>query len=250
MNTSLLLQLFKDTLLLIPCSGAKQRGSKPSNALSILSALDPARAAALANARAALREKARVDEKTLMPAYLRYSGKLYEHGSTSIGGAIAAGQRVLIVSGGYGLLLADEPIGMYEKRFALSDWPGGLLEGCILDYARHEGIRSVIAVVSSTTDYAKLIRRVNWRKACLEVKGAAYRNTRKVQRMRSFFHLVRSLFAQAEDRSKRPVARAALAGTRTHRRFNGGSRSRIWRTSPRIGSCLTASNALQLVLAP
>jgi hypothetical protein len=168
MHTSLLLQLFKDTLLLIPCSGAKQRGSKPSNAVSILSALDPARAAALANARAALREKALVDEKTLMPAYLRYSGQLYEHGSTSIGGAVAAGQRVLIVSGGYGLLLADEPIGMYEKRFALSDWPGSLLEGCILDYARHEGIRSVIAVMSSTTDYAKLIRRVNWRRAGLE----------------------------------------------------------------------------------
>ncbi len=168
MNTSLLLQLFKDTLLLIPCSGAKQRGSKPSNALSILSALDPARAAALANARAALREKVLVDEKTLMPAYLRYSGQLYEHGSTSIGGAVAAGQRVLIVSGGYGLLLADEPIGMYKKRFALFDWPGGLLEGCILDYARHEGIRSVIAVMSSTTDYAKLIRRVNWMRAGLE----------------------------------------------------------------------------------
>lgn len=168
MNTSLLLQLFKDTLLLVPCSGAKQRGSKPSKALSILSALDPARAAALANARATLREKALVDEKTLMPAYLRYSGQLYEHGSTSIGRAVAAGQRVLIVSGGYGLLLADEPIGMYEKRFALFDWPGGLLEGCILDYARHEGIRSVIAVMSSTTDYAKLIRRVNWRRAGLE----------------------------------------------------------------------------------
>lgn len=167
MNTSSLLQLFKDTLLLIPCSGAKQRGSKLSNALSILSVLDPARATALTNARAALREKALVDEKTLMPAYLRYSGQLYEHGSTSIGGAVAAGQRVLIVSGGYGLLLADEPIGMYEKRFALSDWPGCLLEGCILDYARHEGIRSVIAVMSSTTDYAKLIRRVNWRRAGL-----------------------------------------------------------------------------------
>lgn len=168
MNTSPLLQLFKDTLLLIPCSGAKQRGSKPSSSLSILSAIDPTRAAALANARAVLREKALVDEKTLMPAYLRYSGQLYEHGSTSIGGAVAAGQRVLIVSGGYGLLLADEPIGMYKKRFALSDWPGGLLESCILDYARHEGIRSVIAVMSSTTDYAKLIRRVDWRRAGLE----------------------------------------------------------------------------------
>jgi len=168
MNTSLLLQLFKDTLLLIPCSKTKQPGSEPSNALSILLALDPARAAALANARAALLDKARVDDRTLMPAYLRYSGELYKHGSTGIGEAVAAGQKALIVSGGYGLLLADEPIGMYEKPFTRSDWPSGLLEGCILDYAHREGIRSVIAVMARTTDYAKLIRRVNWGGAGLE----------------------------------------------------------------------------------
>jgi hypothetical protein len=109
-----------------------------------------------------------LDEETLMPAYLRYAGQLYKHGSTPIGEAVAAGQRVLIVSGAYGILRADEPIGMYEKRFALSDWPGGLLEECMLDYARHEGIRSIIAVMSNTTDYAKLIRRVNWRTAGME----------------------------------------------------------------------------------
>ena len=131
--------------------------------------LDPANAAALANVRAALREEARVDEKTLMPAYLRYSGQPYKHSATYISGAVAAGKRVLIVSGGYGLILADEPIGMYDKQFALSDWPGGLLEECILDYAHHEGIRSVIAVMSRTTDYAMLIRSVkNWRRAGLE----------------------------------------------------------------------------------
>jgi hypothetical protein len=167
MNTSPLLQLSKDTLLVIPCSGAKQPGSKPGNALSILSEIDPARAARLATARAALRARAQVDEKTLMPAYRRYAGQLYEHGANSIGAALAAGRRILIVSGGYGLLLAVEAIGMYEKRFALSDWPRGLLEECLLDYARHVGVRSVIAVMSSTTDYARLIRSVNWRGAGL-----------------------------------------------------------------------------------
>jgi hypothetical protein len=167
-NTSPLLQLSKDTLLIIPCSGAKRPGSKPTNALSILSALDPVRAVALAKARAALRENASVDEGTIMPAYLRYYGQLYKHAATFIGRAVDSGKRVLIVSGGYGLLLADEPIGTYEKWFTLSDWPGDLLEECILDYAHHEGIRFVIAVMSSTTDYAKLIRRVNWRRAGLE----------------------------------------------------------------------------------
>ena len=164
------LQLFKDTLLLIPCSAAKQRGSKPSKGVSILSMLDPDRASMLSNARAALREKAKVDEKTLMPAYLRYSGELYQHGSAAIGRAVAAGQRVLIISGGYGLLLADEPIGMYEKRFVPSDWPDRLLEGCILDYALHERVSSVVAIVSCTTNYAKLVRRVDWKGAGLVAK--------------------------------------------------------------------------------
>jgi hypothetical protein len=167
MNTSLPRQLSQDTLLVIPCSGAKQRGSKPANAVSILSEVDSALATKLSTARAALRARAQVDETTLMPAYLRYAGQLYEHASKSIGAAVAAGQRVLVVSGGYGLLLADEPIGMYEKRFSLSDWPSGLLEECFLDYARRTSIRSVIAVVSRTTDYARVIRRVNWRGAGL-----------------------------------------------------------------------------------
>ena len=173
MNTSSPLRLLQETLLLIPCSKHKQPGHKPSNAISILATLDPARAAALANARAALRQKAQLDEKTLMPAYVRYDGQLYRQGSTSIGKAVAAGQRVLIVSGCYGLLLADEPIGMYEKSFVLSDWPGGLLEECILDYARHTGIRSIVAVMASTTAYAKFVQRVNWRKAGLEATLAS-----------------------------------------------------------------------------
>jgi hypothetical protein len=78
-----------------------------------------------------------------------------------------AGHRILIVSGGYGLLVADEPIGTYKKVFSMSDWPDGLLTECILDYAGRENIHSVIAMMSASTDYAKLIRRVNWKRAGL-----------------------------------------------------------------------------------
>ena len=131
MTPSPRLRLGKDTLPLIPCSGAKHEGNTLSNARSILAALDPARAAALATARAALRRQARVDERTRMPAYLRYAGHLYQHGATAIGNAFTAGQPILIVSGGYGLLHADEPIGMYDKPFVLSDWPADLLGGCL-----------------------------------------------------------------------------------------------------------------------
>lgn len=162
-------QLAKNTLLVIPCSGSKQPGNRDAMRTSILSTLDPNRASALANARAALRERAMVDERTLMPARQRYSGQLYEHGNSAIGTALSGGTPVVILSGGYGLLLADEPIGMYERRFSLSDWPRGLLEGCLVDYVRRESIQSVIALMSSTTDYGKLIRRVPWRSAGLHV---------------------------------------------------------------------------------
>jgi hypothetical protein len=159
-----MLRLSKNTLLLTPCSGAKKPGSHACSARSILSDLGRPNAAKLKAARTALRERTHVDE-TLMPAYLRYSGQLYKHGSKSIGAAVAAGYRVLIVSGCYGLLSANEPIGWYEKEFHLRDWPFGLLEECLLDYARHVGIRSVIAVMARTSEYADLIRNVEWRRA-------------------------------------------------------------------------------------
>lgn len=165
MNPSNVPQLTRDTLLILPCSGAKQPGSVPGNGQVITSILDAARSAALTAARAALRQEAEVDERTLTPAYLRYSGKLYEHGSGSIELALTAGIPLLIVSGGYGVVLANEPIGTYEKTFVLSDWPAGLLESCVLYYARHVGARSVIAVMSKSSGYAKLIKRIDWRAA-------------------------------------------------------------------------------------
>lgn len=163
MNNTLPLQISDDTLLMVSCSGKKKSGNLPSSGPSIRLALNPSRANELANAQAALCTAAQVDEKTLMPAYLRYSGFLYERAATTIGTLVAAGRRVVIVSGGYGLLLADEPIGWYEKKFIRSNWPHDLLEKCILDYVNREGIRSVIAVMSS--EYAKLVERVNWRAA-------------------------------------------------------------------------------------
>jgi hypothetical protein len=162
------LQLTADTLLIIPCSGTKRSGNTSSNAVSLLSTIDPALSSELSDARDANRAAAQIDEKTLMPAYLRYSGELYKQCGESIGQAIDAGQRTLIVSGGYGLVLGDEAIGIYAMRFSRSDWPRQLLEKCILDFACREEIASVIAVMSTSTDYAKLIRNVDWRSASIE----------------------------------------------------------------------------------
>jgi hypothetical protein len=157
-----LLQLSQNCLLVIPCSGAKREGSMPVHGPSILSEVDSAPAARLSKARSELRTKAKVDETTLMPAFLRYAGQLYQHSTESISVALAARRHIVVVSGGYGLLLADEPIGTYERRFVLSDWPKGLLQDCLLNYACRSGIRFVIAVMSSTTDYARLIKSVGW----------------------------------------------------------------------------------------
>ncbi len=167
MDTPPLLRLSRDCLLVIPCSGAKREGSMPGHGPSILSEVDSANRVRLSKARAELRMKAHVDETTLMSAYRRYAGHLYQYASESIGAALAEQRHVVVVSGGYGLLLADEPIGMYERRFVLSDWPNGVLEECLLNYACRSGIRFVMAVMSSTTNYAKLIKRVSWSSAGL-----------------------------------------------------------------------------------
>jgi hypothetical protein len=138
----------------------------PLHGPSILSELDSARVR-LSKARAELRTKAHVDETTLTPAHRRYAGHLYQYASESIAVALAEGRHVVVVSGGYGLLLADEPIGAYERRFVLSDWPNGVLEECLLNYACRSGVRFVIAVMSRTSNYAKLIKRVSWSSAGL-----------------------------------------------------------------------------------
>jgi hypothetical protein len=105
-----------------------------------------------------------------MPAHLRYSGWLYQSAGSKIQRAVKAGKHILIVSGGYGLLRAEEPIGHYDKKFALRDWPPDLLAKCILDYASNSAIRDVIAVMSASSPYARLMQRVPWKSARLSAK--------------------------------------------------------------------------------
>ena len=98
-------------------------------------------------------------DETAMPAYLRYTGELYRHGADAIAAGVAVGHHILIISGAYGVVLANEGIGWYEKRLRPSDWPRGLLEDCILDYARRQRISSIVALVARTSPYAKVMSR-------------------------------------------------------------------------------------------
>lgn len=146
-------------LIVIPCSGSKQRGSAPCGSLTLASMISQDLAGSLEISRASIREQASVD-RTRMPAYLRYTGELYRHGADAIAAGVADGHEALIISGAYGVVRADEGIAWYDKRLRLLDWPRGMLESCILDYARRQSVSSILAVVARTSPYATLMRGV------------------------------------------------------------------------------------------
>jgi hypothetical protein len=151
------------TLFIIPCSSAKVSPlAAQETGPSLLKILPPALAQRLRDARDAMRVPAHVDETTLLPAWKRYSGTLYQSAVRALADAADLRLNVLIVSGGYGLVLADEPIGYYDALFRLSSWPRGLLEEILIDYAQNRKLRTVRAIASSTGDYRKLLARVGW----------------------------------------------------------------------------------------
>lgn len=90
----------------------------------------------------------------------RYTGYFYAEAGMAVGEAAQRG-RLLILSGGYGLLDGQEPIGSYQRALRFSDWPGGLVERLIAERAQQDG-RDVVCFAARTTDYARLLRRVAW----------------------------------------------------------------------------------------
>lgn len=69
----------------------------------------------------------------------------------------------LITSGGYGLLLADEPIGNYTAPLKLGRWPNGILKKVLGCYARGMGIIDVRAFAPTSGHDARLVTTVPWR---------------------------------------------------------------------------------------
>ena len=130
--------------------------------------MSPALAHRLKDARYAMRARAHVDETTLVPAWQRYDGTLYRAAARALADVQDHGLDMLIVSGGYGLVLAGEPIGIYDAIFRLSSWPRGLLEAVLIDYAHRRKLKSIRAITSATGDYRKLLARVRWAAAGAE----------------------------------------------------------------------------------
>ena len=119
-------------------------------------------AAQLILARERVRDRINIDENTLIPAIDRYHGTLYEHARTALDLALDNQVHIIILSGGYGIVCAAEPIGNYDAVFNRQWWPKGLLENILAEYATINAIKHVRAFVSATTAYRKIIERVEW----------------------------------------------------------------------------------------
>lgn len=148
------------TLIVLPCSDRKKKGTVAEPGKRIEEYLPPSLASELREARAAIKGR---DEEALMPAWRRYDGALYRTGRQAIAGLMEAGAHVVILSGGYGLVSATEPIGSYNTILKRAWWPHGILERALVAYARQAGVVSVRGFASATTDYRKVLQRVPWR---------------------------------------------------------------------------------------
>jgi hypothetical protein len=150
-------------LLVVQCSGSKaQGGERRRDRPSILDLLTPSLADRLRDARRLVAVPAELDERRVLPAWRRYTGHFYTAAGERLARAVQEEIPMVILSGGYGLLLPTEPIGTYRRRLSLRDWPPGLLEECLLAFASELKVDEVVAFCSASTNYAKLLRRTRW----------------------------------------------------------------------------------------
>ncbi|MDF1595720.1 MAG: hypothetical protein P1T08_06445 [Acidimicrobiia bacterium] len=117
-----------------------------------------------------------VDESTLLPAAQRYEGTFYKAGRSALRELADQAARIVIISGGYGLVLPDEPIGMYEQVFRPAMWPNRLIERCLAGFAEANKVIQVIGVLSATTGYSTVFRRTRWPKHVEDVILASPRS--------------------------------------------------------------------------
>lgn len=160
---------FSKTLLILPCSSAKQCvGQDVRPGPAITENLPIELAGELLQARIRVKQLAPFVETLLLPAWQRYNGALYKAGRQAIGDLMQAGAHVLILSGGYGAVRATEAIGYYEARLTPSWWPGHILQRVLITYAQRNSISAVRAVVSATGPYVRVLQRVRWREAGID----------------------------------------------------------------------------------
>jgi hypothetical protein len=145
----------RTALVIVPCSKKKAPGGRTRSTVGRAMAWP----AELDAARDRMRVAARVTEEVL-PAVDRYTGNFWQHAGACAQDAADDG-RLLILSGGYGVLDGREAIGDYERVLDLADWPTGLLERLIAERA-HRADGDVVCFAARTTDYARLLAHVPW----------------------------------------------------------------------------------------
>jgi len=157
------------SLLIIPCSGEKRDFAiADEDGPAIAQSLPPDLAAELLEARQRAKSFVPFDERRLVPAWQRYDGALYEAGRDALARLTAAGMHVIIISGGYGAVLAQEPIGCYNTRLKPSWWPNRLIERVLIAYGQRHGIVSVRTLISATGPYITILKRVRWHEAGID----------------------------------------------------------------------------------
>jgi hypothetical protein len=152
------------SLIVLTCSGRKESGGRPPTAADA-----SAWPQDLLEARVRVLATAQANTGRVLPAWRRYTGTFYQHARPAVGEAATTG-HVVIISGGYGIIRADEPIAWYDKVLQLSDWPPGLLESALVSEAERCGAQTVVAFASATTGYAKLLHRTPWRQAGIDAR--------------------------------------------------------------------------------
>ncbi len=145
-------------LLVVPACAEKALGGEPSGR--------PAHwcSQALRQGRESILAAIPSDLSRVLPAWQRYMGGFYQHAGSALADAVVDG-NVVIISGGYGIVPATEPIGWYDRALHRSDWPAGVLEGALFGEARRADAEVVVAFAPAASELTDLVRAVPWHTA-------------------------------------------------------------------------------------
>jgi hypothetical protein len=181
-------------LIVIPCSASKRRGGRRGMPTFSSAGLNAACRRVLAM------PDSHTDESLVLPAWQRYDGYLYGAVGHDLLANVAASGRLVILSGGYGVLDGRDLIGWYNRPMKSHDWPAGLLGQVIAGRTEESGL-DVVAFAGATTEYAKVLRAAPWRLA--EGRSArlvTIRGVRGVRAVSESLGLALSSFVEGRDR--------------------------------------------------
>jgi|GEM_PF-2549868 len=161
--------MVKKNLLIFPCSKKKEGAGlyRPLQPASITNFIGKKAADELLAARKAVakdRDRAKIEVNSpLVPALALYSGFQYEVDGFKdrVAGAIRSGIHCLIISGGYGLIRAEEPIHSYEATITdTKKYWGIVIPEVLVDYIRRNQISRVFIGCSSS--YVGILKEKGW----------------------------------------------------------------------------------------